>query len=99
MSWSSGMIYSPPRRASCHSPSLSLVCRILILLFSLSETNTIGYDGIAGTVGSLLDVYRHVERYWRVMLRSRSHKGHVRWEAFLAMKRRYRLQRPKLSLP
>ena len=57
------------------------------------------YYGIAGNVGSLLGVSRHVERYWRPMLRSRSQKGHVRGEAFLAIKRRYPLQRPKLSLP
>ena len=57
------------------------------------------YYGIAGNVGSLLGVYRHVERYWREMLSSRSQKGKVRWEVFLAIKRRYPLQRPKLSLP
>ena len=57
------------------------------------------YYGIAGNVGSLLGVYRHVERYWRTMLSSRSQKGNGRWEAFLAIKRRYPLQRPKLSLP
>ena len=57
------------------------------------------YYGIAGNVGSLLGVYRHVERYWRAMLSSRSQKGYVRWETFLAIKRRYHLQRPKLSLP
>ncbi|HYN24597.1 MAG TPA: reverse transcriptase domain-containing protein [Pyrinomonadaceae bacterium] len=57
------------------------------------------YYGVAGNVGSLLGVYRHVERYWREMLSSRSQKGKVRWEVFLAIKRRYPLQRPKLSLP
>ena len=57
------------------------------------------YYGVAGNVGSLLGVYRHVERYWRTMLSSRSQKGNVRWEAFVAIKRRYPLQRPKLSLP
>jgi hypothetical protein len=50
-------------------------------------------------VGSLLGVYRHVERDWRTMLSSRSQKGHVRWEAFVAIKRRHPRQRPKLSLP
>src|SRR6266699_7346182 len=30
---------------------------------------------------------------------SRSQKGKVRWEVFLAIKRKYPLQRPKLSLP
>jgi RNA-directed DNA polymerase len=57
------------------------------------------YYGIAGNVGSLLGVYRHVERDWRAMLSSRSQKGKVRWEVFLAIKRKYPLQRPKLSLP
>jgi group II intron reverse transcriptase/maturase len=57
------------------------------------------YDGIAGNVGSLLGVYRHVERYWRAMLSSRSQKGKVRWEVFLAIKRKYPFQRPKLTLP
>src|SRR5439155_25620116 len=46
MSWSSGMVYSPTRRASYPSRWQSLVCKILILLLGLSETNTIGYyDG------------------------------------------------------
>ena len=57
------------------------------------------YYGIAGNVGSLLRVYRHVERYWHNMLSSRSRKGHVRWEVFLAIKRAYPLQRPQLSVP
>src|SRR5215813_3891213 len=37
------MGYSPTRRASCLSRSLSLACKIPILLLGLSETNTIGY--------------------------------------------------------
>jgi hypothetical protein len=78
---------------------LSLVCKIPVLLLGLSATNTIGYYGVAGNVGSLLGVYRHVERYWRTMLSSRSQKGKVRWERFLAIKRKYPLQRPQLSLP
>ena len=49
-------------------------------------------------MGSRLGVYRPVERYWREMLNSRSQKGKVRWEVFLAIKRKYPLQRPKLSL-
>src|SRR5262249_41211001 len=40
---SSGMGYSPPRRASYPSPSLNLVCKILRWLYGMSETNTIGY--------------------------------------------------------
>jgi group II intron reverse transcriptase/maturase len=57
------------------------------------------YYGIAGNVGSLLRVYRSVEGYWRRMLSSRSRKGYVRWEVFLAIKRTYPLQRPKLRVP
>jgi RNA-directed DNA polymerase len=57
------------------------------------------YYGRAGNLGSLLRVYRNVERYWRKMLSSRSQKGKVRWEVFLNIKRTYPLQRPKLQLP
>jgi group II intron reverse transcriptase/maturase len=57
------------------------------------------YDGRAGNVGSLLGVYRHVERYWREMLSSRRQQGKGRWAVFFAIKRKYPLQRPKLSLP
>jgi RNA-directed DNA polymerase len=57
------------------------------------------YYGIAGNVGSLLGVYRHVERYWREMLSSRSQKGKVCWKVFLAITRKYPLQRPKLGYP
>src|SRR6266568_1966818 len=42
MSWSNGMVYSPTRLASCPSRWRSLVCKILISLLGLSETNTIG---------------------------------------------------------
>jgi hypothetical protein len=34
------------RRVSCPSRSLSLVCKIPVLLLGLSETNTIGYYGV-----------------------------------------------------
>ena len=33
------------------------------------------------------------------MLSSRSQKGMVHWEVFVAIKRKYPHQRPKLSLP
>src|SRR5262249_2366461 len=42
-----GMAYSPTRLASCPSRWLSLVCKIPVLLLSLSETNTIGYYQLA----------------------------------------------------
>jgi hypothetical protein len=50
-------------------------------------------------LGSLLRVYRNVERYWRKMLSSRRQKGKGRWEVFLHIKRTHPLQRPKLHLP
>src|SRR5438105_4270274 len=37
------MAYGPPRRASCPSRLLSLVCKIPVLSLGLSETNTTGY--------------------------------------------------------
>ena len=37
------MASSLMRRASCPSRSLYLVCKILVRLYSLQETNTIGY--------------------------------------------------------
>jgi RNA-directed DNA polymerase len=50
-------------------------------------------------VGSLLRVYRKVERYWRARLSRRSQKGGLRWDGFVAIKGTYPLQRPKLYLP
>src|SRR5262249_24830661 len=50
MCWSSGTASSPTRRASCPSRSLNLVCKIPISLFSLSETNTIGFISSANCV-------------------------------------------------
>jgi len=43
------MAYGPTRLALCPSRWLSLVCRILVLLLDLSETNTIGYYGVQAT--------------------------------------------------
>jgi len=57
------------------------------------------YCGIAGNFRALQRVHRVTEHYWRKMLSSRSHKGHVTWEAFYRIKKRYPLQRPKLYLP
>src|SRR5215475_5380011 len=54
MCWSSGMVYSPTRRVSCPSRWLSLVCKIPVLLFGLSETNTIDYgDSVTLQVSAL----------------------------------------------
>ena len=53
------------------------------------------YYGIAGNIRALQRVHRAVERYWRIMLSSRSWKGEVLWKH----KARFPLLRPKLYLP
>jgi ABC-type amino acid transport substrate-binding protein len=49
------MASSLARLASCPSQSLNLVCKILISLLGLSETNTIGYEALlTGTVDAVV---------------------------------------------
>jgi hypothetical protein len=55
--------------------------------------------GIAGNFRALQQVHRFVERYWHTMLRNRSRKGRITWDAFHRIKARFPLQRPKLFLP
>jgi len=57
------------------------------------------YYGIAGNIRALQRVHRAVERYWRIMLSSRSWKGEVLWKQFQQIKERFPLVRPKLYLP
>jgi RNA-directed DNA polymerase len=57
------------------------------------------YYGIAGNIRALQRVHRGVERYWRIMLSSRSWKGAVLWTHFQQIKARFPLVRPKLYLP
>jgi len=57
------------------------------------------YYGIAGNIRALQRVHRAVERYWRIMLSSRSWKGQVLWKQFQQLKARFPLARPKLYLP
>lgn len=57
------------------------------------------YYGIAGNIRALQRVHRAVERYWRIMLSSRSWKGEVLWKQFQQIKQRFPLVRPKLYLP
>jgi hypothetical protein len=88
--------------ATCHQPLQSIRHDPLKEQAEQSNQGLRGHYasyGIAGHVGRLLRVSRHVEHYWREMLRSRSQKGQRRGEVFLAIKRKYPLQRPKLSLP
>jgi hypothetical protein len=56
------------------------------------------YYGIAGNIRALQRVHRAVERYWRIMLSSRSWKGQIWWEQFQQIKARFPLLRPKLYL-
>ena len=58
------------------------------------------YYGVAGNIRALQRVYRHVERYWRKMLCSRSWAGrHFTWADFNRVKERVSLLQPKLRLP
>jgi group II intron reverse transcriptase/maturase len=57
------------------------------------------YYGIAGNIRALQRVHRAVERYWRIMLSSRSWKGQVLWKQFQQIKERFPFVRPKLYLP
>jgi len=57
-----------------------------------------GYYGIAGNFSALEKVHRFVERYWRMMLNSRSREGSVTWDVFHNIKERYPLRRPSLKL-
>ena len=59
-----------------------------------------GYYGIAGNFRALQKVYRHVERYWCGMLRSRSWAARrLTWTDFNQLKEKIPLLRPKLRLP
>jgi hypothetical protein len=58
------------------------------------------YYGVAGNLRSLIKVYQVVERYWRLMLRSRSRDGgRLSWDGFNQIKERTPLLKPKLRLP
>jgi len=56
------------------------------------------YYGIAGNIRGLQRVHRAVERYWRIMLGSRSWTGQICWRQFQQIKERFPLVRPKLHL-
>jgi DNA invertase Pin-like site-specific DNA recombinase len=57
------------------------------------------YYGIAGNIRALQRAHRVVERYWRILLSSRSWQGQVLWKQFQQIKDRFPLVRPKLYLP
>jgi hypothetical protein len=42
------------------------------------------YYGIRGNFKMLEVVFEHTERAWRYWLSRRSHKGHIRWQKFVA---------------
>ena len=90
------------RLATCHQLLQSMRHAPLTEQAEQSTQGLRGHDayaGVAGHVGSLLGVYRHGERYGRTMRSRRSHKGYVRWQALVAIKRSDPLPRPKRSLP
>ena len=57
-----------------------------------------GYYGLGGNHRSLWVVYRHADKYWYQMLKSRSRKSKMTWEKFEKLKEYHPLQLPKLSL-
>src|SRR5262244_1744514 len=67
------MVYSPPRRASCLSRLRCLVCKILILLLCLSETNTIGW--IALDVMRIIEALDRIEGGHKRQRGERTHSG------------------------
>jgi group II intron reverse transcriptase/maturase len=91
-------------RSLSHLRDLMRRCRHLPVREQAININRVlrghyAYYGIAGNFRALQLVDRATERYWRKMLSSRSHKGHITWEVFHRIKEPYPLQRPKLYLP
>jgi hypothetical protein len=58
-----------------------------------------GVVGLVRVARPVICGYRAVERYWRIMLSSRSWKGQVLWKQFQQIKERFPIVRPKLYLP
>ena len=57
------------------------------------------YYGLGGNHRSLWAVYRHTEKYWYKMLKSRCRKSNMTWERFNKLKKYYPLKLPELKLP
>ena len=53
------------------------------------------YDGMAGNMRALVQVYQATETYWRRMLSSRSQKRDVSWTEFQQIKARFPLNASK----
>jgi RNA-directed DNA polymerase len=56
------------------------------------------YYGLGGNYRSLWAVYRHSEKFWYKMLKSRCRKSNMTWEKFNNLKKYYPLKPPKLKL-
>ena len=56
------------------------------------------YYGLGGNHRSLWAVYRHSEKYWYKMLKSRCRKSNMTWTKFDKLREYYPLQLPTLSL-
>jgi len=56
------------------------------------------YDGMAGNLRALIEVYQATERYRRPMLGSRSPKSYVTWAELQALNTCFFLKRPKLFI-
>lgn len=57
------------------------------------------YYGLGGNHRSLWAVYRHTEKYWYKMLKSRCRKSNMTWGRFSKIKEYYPLKLPELKLP
>ena len=55
------------------------------------------YYGIRGNFKMLEVVFEHTERAWRYWLSRRSHKGHIRWQKFVAsLQKKLALPKPRI---
>ena len=55
------------------------------------------YYGIRGNFKMLEVVFEHTERAWRYWLSRRSHKGHIRWQKFVAsLQKELALPKPRI---
>lgn len=57
------------------------------------------YYGMGGNMTAMHRIHRYAERYWCKMLRTRSQRARLPWEAFQKIKETFPLRRPRLYVP
>jgi len=57
------------------------------------------YYGMGGNYRSLVKIYHETKMFLRKMLSSRSQKGHVTWELFDKIMKKYPILRPYIKIP